>query len=364
MLASCDSLAQRARWGRSEEEHQSAVATVVGDLRLARLLGYDVVLTYAQLLDGIVLLELGPAGVARALGVDQRRLPLVVSAPSQDLSAVIPHMESEDFESSSEAALIADGATTSAALARVQLLRAAWIAASAQDRSLVIGVPPRASVAGFLGEPPRVAPEALPVVARLRDSPTRSAYRTARNDAVANEQISEHDAELLDRWWADAYDAMLAEQHGASLLSVETSSHRRAAGSQRLCVVESTARNLRNMPPALFESVVFQVAQVAERREEGALLTQKGVTAISYVVRRACDPADRRSDSRGAWVRIAILAPLAFVAFASDLLGEGAFRVALLAGIAQGLPWTDIFALVALRRDDTGPVVYLKEHGA
>lgn len=136
LVSAADSLTQAGQWiatrgtdGRPGTD--PAHVAMIGTLRAATLLADRVLLTEAQVLDGVVLLELGPDRLAHALGVPVADLPLQVTSASPTLAERAAAMTADpSYEWSSLAALATvAGADPDAAATRLAERRAAWVEA-------------------------------------------------------------------------------------------------------------------------------------------------------------------------------------------------------------------------------------------
>jgi len=94
LVARCDSVTQRDAW--AELGPVAAKRELVGLLRVVALLGSRVLLMHAHVLDGVVLLEMGPYELARELGVGPTDLPIKVSAFNGSLRVALASMSVKD----------------------------------------------------------------------------------------------------------------------------------------------------------------------------------------------------------------------------------------------------------------------------
>lgn len=112
-VTNLDSVHQAQTWRRHGP--QEAIDRTVSMIRSALLLSEQIIVDRNQLLDGVVLLALGPEGLRWHLGLPQHApLPLVVTGsapagfPSIDVAEQLAAVTSPTFPSAARAALTAE----------------------------------------------------------------------------------------------------------------------------------------------------------------------------------------------------------------------------------------------------------------
>jgi hypothetical protein len=219
MVANFDSVEQQLLF--EQVGFREAWLRLCAQLRTADLLSDELIVTDAQLLDGIFFLLLGPDGFAEMLGRSRSELlPVVIVTRSPDLSSALTRMTSAPgFIWSSDAALTQLEARGAVAVApgRLDAARADWLRAERQNRvrvSTYEGLPfPIEAVFEEAAGPPDGLPDGL--AEQLRGTTNRS---TARQ-LVRGSALVDGSGEPALTWWENIYAEALARQHGATWLA-------------------------------------------------------------------------------------------------------------------------------------------------
>ena len=178
----------------------SLPAAFAGQLRLPYLYGNRLVVTDAQVFDGILMLAAGPRGVAELLGSVHRTDVLVMLRRSSARESLEAMLANPSFHSSAES-IGWDPAT-------VEQLRDDWVAAI--DHRRVNSAPWRKiDFAGELSSRLSAGPLPSPDAAALSGLTVRSDAR----HAVEASELDADERRAVFNWWNGAYMDVLALQH-------------------------------------------------------------------------------------------------------------------------------------------------------
>lgn len=156
-------------------------------------------------------------------------------------------------------------------------------------------------------EAPPVAAAAEPLLAELRATPRRSDARRLMDDAVTAGQISHERREVVEAWWERAYADFLAANNGADWIDMfggrfdAIRTLRGESGGRRTTVLRGQAPQiLGRMPSPRYAIFVWANRTVLHGfRTRGG---QDDVDAVAYAVQRADAEVDLASDRRAlAW---------------------------------------------------------------
>lgn len=407
LVARCDSVAQRAAW--AELGPVAAKRELVGLLRVVALLGSRVLLTHAHVLDGVVLLEMGPYELARELGVAPADLPIKVSAIDGSLRVALDCMYARDeFVWSSQLAFTdrmaaaqrqdlaardaADGddrhsvaqtripqqAATLADIERHLLdLREQWIEFLEANPNMMLVSPKRVEVCDHLGTPPDVSESLAPLIVELSTAQDRSvawrALERARQDGLG----SAEEREALLRWMLDGHATATAVQHDVAWIAATPAEPRRrwafmeiwqplrkrkvAAAPETLRLSHRSLKELRDVPPGLFELFRFRVNQLY--RSGYRVVVDPELLVISYVITTGLQVPDRREYVRRLWRSLLWLGALAIAAAVVTALSVNMTGVILVAMVVlvlvQSLPFEHFKAVWDLHCSESGMTVHL-----
>lgn len=385
LVADFDSVRQAELWTATGRE--PALQRWRAALRAADLLSQEIVVTDAQLLDGIYFLLLGPDGIAETLGRGRdERIPIRVMARNADLGAAWHTMRcSNGFRSSSEHAARSGGVA-------VEILeegRQAWIDAVAAARLEVTVWAndfPFGAVMAAMPDPATSRCDA--VVEELRSI-------TNRSTAIAFIDAQVHPAErpVVRRWWDEAYAGALARQHGAAWISLDPARGEgsasieprprrntkrlrrvlRAVGTlfKRTSCDDSGGSDLRldgemlailsAAPPAVYGAVRHYARDAS--REWVDTRSCLALRSLALVVRETTAVPSSWSERRsGAIKRTTLLGGAAVAAAGLELTG-GPVLVVVVVALLAGLPWSEFTDLTSTRPGRLRGVVHVEPTG-
>jgi hypothetical protein len=383
MVREFDSVEQarlRRSLGREESNRQ-----LLAVLRLACLLEESVLLTNAQLLDGVFFLDLGPAELARLLDCEGRALPFVVGleAGMHDLAGALEQMRGrgEEFRWSSHTTLAsADPLDLDRCLkawlqyADQGLLRTTAYSRNAGDVALAL------EAVGAPAVLPRTVRQALepaggtPAVA----SWSRSTYVKHVEAGIADGSLTASEATIAYEWWNEAYSRALASSNDAiwitctaqasaseeqlpersrswsplPLLRLALGQLGGARESGLLVINGSLVDEMRRMPPGTYGLVSYRARGSVTRWRERP--DQRSLNGVAFAVRELTDPIP----AWGSVVQLSVLRTLVLVALAGYLVIAGLDtgvhgRVPLWSSLAAGflisLPWQELSLLLRTR---------------
>lgn len=363
MVADFDSVRQRELV--EQVGPVEAFRRLTAQLRTADLLSEELVVTDAQILDGIFFLLAGPSGIADLLGRSPMEpLPLVVTVRADSLDERLEAMrEAADFEWSAEAAArhaeaAGERRATSEMLDRG---RVAWLDAARAGTVMVRSqVDAQFDVTRFLGKP---TPPGLPaeLAAELHRTPSRSTARAL----IDQSGLSEGAIRDAHRWWQDAYAAALASQHDATWLTLSHASGRGAVavgagGASSLELNGSMVETLAVVPPAVYSLVAHRAMEASASWSRDR--SPAGLRDLAWVVRETvAQPSSWRDHYLATARRLAILAGLALVTTIAAFLDVSSkwAAVPLVAALLAGIPWGDVSVLISDRPSQLRAVIHL-----
>lgn len=410
LVARCDSVVQWDAW--VERGPEVAKQELIGLVRVAALLGSRVLLTHAHVLDGIILLEMGPYELARELGVGPADLPIKVSAFDGSLRGALALMRADAgfFWSSKEAfvdriaaAQQQDAAAREAApgdelrsVAKTRIcqqpatvedidrhllgLRERWIEFLEANPHLMLVSPSRpVDARAYLGRPPEVSDGLAALTRQLSTAQKRSEAWRALIAARQAGRGSEEELDALMLWMLEGHATATAVQHDASWIAATPAGPRPRVGLRgawqrwrrpsrpdALRLSERSFNELRDAPPGLFALFRYQVSQLY--REGYRVVADPELLRISYVITIGVQVPDRRTYLRTLWRSLIWLGGVAFAAAAVTALSLNMTGVLLVAmvvlALLQTLPFEQIKARWDLLRSESGMIVNLTAHGA
>lgn len=362
-------------------------------LRSAHLLAERIVITDAQLLDGIYFLALGPAKISEVLGEStELPLPITVVARDGDLARALENMRARpDFEWSSDR--VADAMSIVPDTRTLDRSREEWVAAAARGQVHVEPFRTEFPIAQILRDAPPPPTPDLPrdLVAELRTLTRRSVARAV----ISRAELPAEAAVSVRQWWEEAYAAALARQHNAAWLMFGEQGNRRVSGGPREDPVrhgslqrlwEAGTRTLRRrrlagqaapgmleldgsmlttmaaVPPGLFATIVFRTqdarTQWTERRDAASLLS------LALAVRTHTSSVESwLTRYRATWVRTVVLLAAMALALATAVLPQlsGWIVLPVLAALLGEMPYAEFRSLLSERPAKLRGVIHLPD---
>ena len=382
LVADFDSLRQAA-WVTADDSDLSATwFRFRAALRLSHLVSTSILVTDAQLLDGICFLAAGPSGIANMLGVsDDAPLPIVVLSRRADLGDALEAMSANPgFEWSSANALAVAGDGLKLQHGDLVASRNAWVDAARTGRIVVEPFGADFPLAELLRQSP--APAELPadLTAQLRATVNRSHARALIREAAITSAMRDS----AERWWNNAYAATLARQHQASWLTFTEHAdgdgdaspigrwqlvrrladfawraqrswrRRRAATDADRREVEldgSILSTMGHVPPGLYGEIAYRAREVRDRWV--AKGDKYSLLSLALCVRTVTAPAESWRRRRfWTWARTLIMFATAIVtvvlAFGTTA-GTWAVALPIVVALLSEVPYGDIKGLVEER---------------
>jgi hypothetical protein len=370
MIVNLDSLAQREEFDRSGPA--ASLARVVAMLRVGRLLGGTVLLTDAQLLDGYLLLSLGPKGVGCAIGphvavraraatlddalaglVDTgaptlagfefSSLPHTTAAERRALADRLSGLSAERFRALRSTggtlaalrwALLSAGAAPHAADALAGAWQR-WLQADASGEVVVeTFVRPELDLGPAAARRPLAplldSPDAEEVASRLEARIADGASRSRLRGDVERARLGAEDRQMAHEWLDAIYVRSLAGQHQALVLELPRTGdpgplRRRATGESTLSLGSGTLDSLGQVSSATFDLIVDRTREDARRWRAGN--RPRHLRQLSATIERESAPDTLRRRNQIAEI-------LRLAAFAMILVFVQAIPVGLVAQIA------------------------------
>ena len=264
MLLDLDTLRQREAWDALEPApgtgERDAASALAGALRLGFLYGARLVLTDTQVFDGVLLLALGPRGLAELLGsVHRTDVVVTMRAPTPEASLAGMLAAPEFVSATDELGWSAE---------EVDRRRQEWVRAIARDRVGSTVWPPFADGKGFgthlrtrLARGVPAHPIAQELLATAKRSEVTRRLETSDLDAETRREIF--------LWWDAAYMDVLSEQHGTTWLAVLSPQETFAGGS----AIPGAAQNI---PPIIVTRLArISGAEFATLRADSASVLQR-----------------------------------------------------------------------------------------
>lgn len=377
LVVDLDSVRQADLWlaqGRGE-----AVERLRAMVRTAVLLTDEIIVTDAQLLDGVFFLDLGPDGIAAALGLAPgAELPMRIVARDSDLSQALAQMcDAPGFEWSSRRVATEDSGRVDDVQRRQE-----WVRAAHTGRFPVESFHGKVFDFGAALERSAAPPEEVPaeIVQTLRGI-------TRRSDVVralgGGDPVDEAQRRAAYWWWDTVYADALAAQHGASWLGFgEQQGGRVSAGEPplrswragwgrlRTLVATAAGRSREPVGPGalrldgtMLESMAVMpgpVFALVRYRAAGALARWRAdpgrgtLNDVSFAVRSVADQTPRwRSVVAWTSVRAVFILTLALFVLVSGLMNPDSRSlprwVLLAIGLFLSIPWGELIALVDVR---------------
>ena len=358
LVSEFDSPFQAAAWHAARDDGALPAARhrFVGVLRLAALLADDLLVTDAQLLDGTFFLDLGPIGVAAALGLAPTDpLPFVVVTGHADLGEALTSRLPESgssFRWSSWRELPAGVARERAEeWARAPLPLRPYSRHMDLATHLASGSP--AGSAGI----DRHVERALTLAERLGADPAlrpRSEFLAGLDD---DRDLDAAERALLADWWQVAYALALADQHGARWLQVvppaaPASRRRRGRGSSAIATFAGAIDSLAALPPSMYAELRYRtrLADAGSRRDP---------RDIAHAIRQFTRPLPRwRTTRTESWARIVLAMSAAALATLPDLLGTVRWPLAVITAALAATPYQDVVEMVQTSGRKTDAVLH------
>lgn len=355
LVAELDSQIQRRVY---DAQRDDAIARTVGALRSAVVLGGQILVTDAMILDGAILLRLGPEALATNLGDGSGVLPLIRLSSERSLSeALEARLARPDFEWQ-----IRSGTPSWPDEQTFSRWRR-WIEFDADGR--LPSEPlhrwpdgrPKApwDLAGRLsGPPPVTAGGGEGIVESLRAATSRSAMTAL----LARSGLGENERDALASWWNTAYLDAVAAQHGAAWVSfdeAETASTGSLRRSGDLVLPTVLLRELSAMPAGAFAMAAFSARDASRRFRADP--SRRRLREVAYILDNVGDSTTWRAAVVGSGARV-LLALLAF-GFGSLLLpsveSDATLSAVLLGLLALvSVPWHDLAAALKAGRGAGG----------
>lgn len=377
----------------------SRLPAVISAARLGRIISDRLTIPSNQILDGCVLLDVGPEGFGRILG-DDSQLSIVVLGSSDclagDLIDLVNNLRSFafstfhvfDLDELTLASHVPIGPAVSTVPEAIEVIRLAahragdrvvsavewmvtkWLAWLDAEERGVLAHEQRQPFGDWLPNPPShsLGIEANLVAALCAERTRSGALRLLRSTSM-----TPADLDRAWSWWNGEYLDAIAMLHDTFWLKctsdlVDDGSFRSVAGNrdtdrqQSSLVLRGSALSyLQVMPGAVFAGIVFKTRLALCRWEEHA--SDRNLQVISHIVGRECEPIDIHRVRTELTIRIALTLVVAGVgALGSTVVGEDqrgwtAWVLIAVIAVLATLPFGDVKSRMNIRKRKVAAVI-------